>query len=114
MPPQKRSTPKNPMGADVRALVLQRDRFRCRFCGTQKFLEVHHIHYRSEHKPEPNDEKNLITLCSIDHARVHSSKERWQSLLEETISSTYSGVMLTIPQVEARRDRAVGTDSLQE
>lgn len=51
-----------------RQMVLERDNFRCRKCGTGKNLDVHHITY--EHiGNEPLDD--LVTLCRNCHENVH-------------------------------------------
>ena len=51
-----------------RQMVLERDNFRCRKCGTGKNLDVHHITY--EHiGNEPIDD--LVTLCRECHESVH-------------------------------------------
>lgn len=66
----------------VRIAVLKRDEFRCRHCGwsrqdlspddPRKFLELHHVH---EHvRGGENSEKNLVTLCNVDHDDVHAGK----------------------------------------
>ena len=53
-----------------RQMVLERDNFRCRKCGTGKNLDVHHITY--EHLGnEPLDD--LVTLCRCCHEEVHES-----------------------------------------
>jgi len=49
--------------------ILQRDGWRCQFCGGMQQLEVHHLKFRS-HSGE-DAEHNLITLCTSCHARVH-------------------------------------------
>ena len=53
----------------VRNQVLRRDGWRCQSCGTMSNLEVHHREFRS-HLGEDSEE-NLITLCTVCHARVH-------------------------------------------
>lgn len=70
-------------GRDVPALarvtVMQRDRGKCRFCGTATNLHLHHVIYRShgvDHQPH-----NLIALCDEHHALVHSEKRRWAPVL---------------------------------
>lgn len=51
-----------------RQMVLERDNFRCRKCGTGKNLDVHHITY--DHLGnEPLDD--LVTLCRDCHNDVH-------------------------------------------
>ena len=55
----------------VRRLVWRRDHGRCRVpgCRASRFLEVHHITWRSE--GGTHDPSGLILLCSGHHARVH-------------------------------------------
>ncbi len=50
--------------------VLERDGWRCQFCGALSNLEVHHKRFRSHSGPD--SEENLITLCSACHANVHN------------------------------------------
>lgn len=67
---------------DVRVKVLTRDKFSCTCCGwkrsdlspddPRKFLELHHL---VEHKEKGgNTVENLITLCNVDHDRVHAGR----------------------------------------
>lgn len=54
---------------DLRAKVLERDKFKCRQCGAPYNLEVHHIKY-----PEAWGEErleDLVTLCDRCHAEIH-------------------------------------------
>lgn len=68
---------------EIRTQVLTRDGYQCRLCGERSNLHIHHIKYRSElGSHEPN---NLITLCSSDHALVHSDKAHYQQMLLEMV-----------------------------
>jgi len=50
--------------------ILQRDGWRCQACGSLRYLQVHHLQFRSQ---SGNDvEGNLITLCADCHRRTHS------------------------------------------
>jgi len=49
--------------------ILQRDSWRCQFCGSPEQLQVHHIESRG--RLGQDTEENLITLCAACHARVH-------------------------------------------
>jgi len=49
--------------------ILERDRWRCQFCGSLIALEVHHMKFRSELGDDAED--NLITLCRSCHQKVH-------------------------------------------
>jgi 5-methylcytosine-specific restriction endonuclease McrA len=53
----------------LRLQILRRDGWRCQSCGTMSNLEVHHRNFRSHSGADA--EKNLITLCSACHTRVH-------------------------------------------
>ena len=52
--------------------VLERDGWRCQFCGSMQNLQVHHLKYRSQSCGD--EEPNLITLCAECHAAVHSKR----------------------------------------
>ena len=49
--------------------VLERDGWRCQFCGSMQQLQVHHLKFRSQSGGD--EEQNLITLCTECHARMH-------------------------------------------
>ncbi|MEW6743636.1 MAG: HNH endonuclease signature motif containing protein [Planctomycetota bacterium] len=53
----------------LRELVLARDGFRCRCCGSRVSLMAHHIEWLSARRR--TEAGNLLTLCSQCHARVH-------------------------------------------
>ena len=85
--------------ADVRQRVFARDGHRCRYCGSERSLMLHHIDYRSE--GGPHEEWNLIALCAVHHELVHSDKRRFQPLLKAYV--WVRGVesrMLFVPQLE--------------
>lgn len=56
---------------ETRRMVLIRDKFMCRDCGSKLYLEVHHLTYIYK-----GDEHNhlgcLITLCSDCHKKRHN------------------------------------------
>jgi 5-methylcytosine-specific restriction endonuclease McrA len=53
----------------LRRTILQRDGWRCQFCGSMTNLEVHHQQFRS-HSGE-DIEENLITICHVCHSLAH-------------------------------------------
>jgi len=53
----------------LRREILQRDGWRCQFCGAKRNLEVHHSQSRG--LLGSDTEQNLITLCAGCHAEVH-------------------------------------------
>ena len=54
---------------ELHRAVMQRDGWRCQFCGGMQQLQVHHIQFRS--RSGSDTEENLITLCADCHGRVH-------------------------------------------
>lgn len=66
--------------------VMQRDKYKCRLCGTPFNLNEHHIVYKSEDRKLINEPTNLIVLCTKCHALVHSNKHYWQPILKEMIN----------------------------
>jgi len=81
--------------------IIKLDEYRCRFCGTEYNLHVHHILYRSE--GGSNDIDNLITLCYKHHETVHSDKKRYQPLCLNLVDLRNRGKLekfTTISQLE--------------
>lgn len=57
---------------NIRNLVLERDGYKCRTCGsTDRQLHVHHSTYEHLYN-ELNYLDDLITLCSVCHRGVHN------------------------------------------
>ena len=57
-----------------RLMVFERDKWRCTQCkDTETTLCVHHIIYTRKY-PWQEDMKNLITLCSNCHRKIHKIK----------------------------------------
>ncbi|MCK8518210.1 HNH endonuclease [Methanoculleus sp. 7T] len=57
---------------EVRTAVLDRDGGVCAVCGGDTDLHVHHI----DLDPTNDAPRNLIVLCGICHARVHTALRR--------------------------------------
>ncbi|MGB4142701.1 MAG: HNH endonuclease signature motif containing protein [Candidatus Methanoculleus thermohydrogenotrophicum] len=57
---------------EMRTAVLERDGQRCAICSGEQGLHIHHI----DLDPTNDAPANLITLCSICHARVHTDLRR--------------------------------------
>lgn len=55
---------------NIRQAVLKRDNFRCRLCGSNYNLQVHHINGRYRFKEE-TALHSLITLCDRCHETIH-------------------------------------------
>lgn len=99
--PKPKAVTRNDPSSERKEYVRQRDGKRCRMCGTDKSLHVHHIRYKSE--GGKHGERNLVTLCLTCHDRVHGQKRHWQPVLVELIRYHYEeGLFLTVPEVERR------------
>lgn len=81
-----------------RRKIRTRDGNRCRWCGTTRFLQVHHIVYRSQGGPD--HESNLITLCDEHHRQAHSIGWYWRPLLLGVVWLQYQGQAVSVPEVE--------------
>lgn len=62
---------------DLRYLILERDDFRCKFCGlggkgSDIILEVHHVIWRFNGGSD--DPTNLMTVCPNCHDLIHHGK----------------------------------------
>jgi 5-methylcytosine-specific restriction endonuclease McrA len=55
----------------LRTEVLERDGWRCQYCGSSDRLQVHHI--RSRSRLGHDTDENLITLCADCHSDIHRS-----------------------------------------
>ena len=55
----------------VKSIVLQRDNFTCRGCGSKVNLEVHHLTYKNHYK-EHEHLDDLATLCRNCHELSHA------------------------------------------
>lgn len=79
----------------LRDSILKRDGEACKACGKTNKLAVHHIDGTNYIKGNANnDEKNLITLCSSCHSRLHHWQRKNQVLkTEDDIVRTIRGLI---------------------
>lgn len=68
---------------EVYNIVIERDKYCCRLCGSTNLIQLHHILYRSQRKDLINDINNCIMLCDNCHRLVHNNKKKWQPILLE-------------------------------
>ena len=52
----------------LRGVILIRDGHRCRICGSEEYLHIHH----RDGDPTNDRPDNLITLCERCHSRIHA------------------------------------------
>ena len=53
-------------------IVMKRDCFKCKICGSIENLCVHHIVGFNELKPENNAENKMIVTCRDCHSKIHA------------------------------------------
>jgi hypothetical protein len=73
----------NQLWLNKRAEILQRDGFRCRYCGETKCLQVHHKQYIEGRLAWEYDNSDLITLCKSCHAREHNGGSNEKILISK-------------------------------
>lgn len=64
----------HPMWTKKREVILKRDNYQCRICGSKHNLQVHHIKYSNDKKAWEYPNLDLITLCEECHKKVHADK----------------------------------------
>lgn len=62
----------HPLWEKKRNIILKRDQYQCRLCGSKHNLQVHHIKYSSDKKAWEYPNLDLITLCEECHKKVHA------------------------------------------
>lgn len=103
--PARGPTTRKGIPVEIRRRVKQRDGLRCRWCSSARDLEVHHITYRSGGGPD--EDWNLITLCTEHHQKAHSDKRLWQPILRAVIWMHYvEGAVVTVPTAQRLLERA--------
>jgi len=62
----------HPLWLKKRLVILERDGYKCRLCGSSSNLQVHHIKYSNGKNAWEYPNLDLITLCKECHSKVHS------------------------------------------
>lgn len=63
-----------PEWKEKRLLILKRDKYCCRKCGTSKNLQVHHELYERGKMAWQIENKYLITVCKPCHDEIHATR----------------------------------------
>lgn len=71
------------MTNELRKQVYRRDDWRCALCDSTRGLHCHHVVKRSQ--GGPNEEWNLITLCTFCHATIHGQRPVWMGTTVEEL-----------------------------
>lgn len=80
----QKSNKKETVTDEVYNAVLKRDKGKCRLCGTNKDLHLHHIKGRG--KDLTNNIENCIMLCQRCHLEVvHKNQKHYRPILLDLI-----------------------------
>lgn len=95
---EKKFVPGRRLPGTCRDRVRKRDDGRCRWCGTDQNVQIHHVRYRSQGGPDTP--KNLISICADCHELAHSNKRKYQPVLFTWLWLYYElGREVTVPAV---------------
>lgn len=72
----------------VREYILSRDENRCRMCGSESSLVVHHLTY-DNHLREHEHPEDLITLCKYCHNEFHEDERKLVKTQEDAMLERY-------------------------
>ena len=70
-------------------LIKRRDNFRCVKCGSNRFLNAHHLAYRVGLKPWDYPQSWVITLCRVCHKAEHEKNDISTFFKKETPINPY-------------------------
>ncbi len=59
------------LSQEIKKTILKRDKHRCKVCGSDKSLTIHHLFSKTGYPGLSEEEGNLITLCSRCHKEYH-------------------------------------------
>lgn len=72
--------------------VYERDKGKCRLCGSTCDLQLHHINGRG--KDLTNNPRNCIMLCRKCHLEVvHKNQKKYRPILNEKINKRYGDTL---------------------
>ncbi len=57
---------------ELKMKILERDGWKCQYCGRRDELQIHHLVRRSQQGEDC--EQNLIVLCSRCHRLLHAGR----------------------------------------
>lgn len=83
----------------ARKIVLERDGYKCKICGSDKNLEFHHIVPLKEFKQFATLRMNGVTLCRSCHQKTDSLGAKSSKLNEYIPSGTLNCVIRVVPAI---------------
>ena|SRR3990167_2401959 len=96
---------------DWRKAVFERDKFHCRVCGSNGYMNAHHIRSFRDHLELRHEISNGITVCIECHAVMHKREylfiEYLQGILENGLNSAELSQKETMPSQQERLRKAL-------
>jgi rubredoxin len=74
-------------GVKKALFIFDRDNRKCRVCGTENNLHIHHLDHTGERISPNNEPENLILVCLSCHGKYHADV-RWGNRKEGSILLT--------------------------
>lgn len=65
----------NQLWLEKRSVILKRDHYTCRSCGSKENLHIHHLNYIKGRFAWEYEDKDLVTLCRECHEKNHKDKQ---------------------------------------
>jgi hypothetical protein len=94
--------------------VFQRDGFRCRICGKQDNIQLHHNWYINDLEPWDYEEEQLITLCGSHHAWVTSVHRQLKMRLSRMTPEQQNALLLKLEAMTSETCKSVRLTSSGE
>ena len=90
----------------VRNERLAIDNYKCKFCGSMRNLQVHHLYYDTLWNEKP--EEALVTLCEDCHKKLHALSSKENKTLNEVFDSWANEVHETLKPLTQKYSDIVG------
>ena len=85
---------KNPRWKQRRLEILEIDDWKCKRCGIDEDLQVHHLHYRKGLLPWEYEDDELMVVCKECHENIHSFEDELEELSKNCISEIVHGKVI--------------------
>ena len=85
---------KSPEWKKRRLEILESDGWKCKRCGIDEDLQVHHLHYRKGLLPWKYKDDELMTVCKGCHESIHSFEDELDKLSKSGTSEIVRGKVI--------------------
>ena len=92
---------------EKRNYIVARDYYQCTRCNNKKYLQVHHLYYKSDKEPWDYPDDAFITLCKTCHEKEHNISQKRKTIKGQTnrkqLNLNDSIILLTEPDYQLVR-----------